>query len=391
MATIRSIAFDAKRALFNHTGLGNYSRYAIETMQRAYPEAELSLYTRKIHRRQMHPWLKRLNMPRLVTPDRGTLLPALWRHWRGMTGALRRDRPDVYHGLSNELPFDIRRAGIPTVVTIHDLIFRRIPENYTAIDRWLYNLKFRSAARNATRIIAISERTKADIIELYGIDPAKIDVIYQGVNPIFHQPVSEETREEVRQKYGLPERYIVMVGTLEQRKNQLIAIEALPEIDKDVTLVIVGHARNKYGEQVKRRIEELGLQQRVKMLRGVPTEHLPALYAMAEIAAYPSRYEGFGLPVVESLSTGTPVIAATGSCLEEAGGKGAVYIDPDSPTDFAHHANLLLADPALRRSMAAAGLSHISRFDDAGFARNVMETYHRAIEDFNRTNGINES
>ena len=112
---------------------------------------------------------------------------------------------------------------------------------------------------------------------------------------------------------------------------------------------------------------------------------------MAEIAAYPSRYEGFGLPVVESLSTGTPVIAATGSCLEEAGGKGAVYIDPDSPTDFAHHANLLLADPALRRSMAAAGLSHISRFDDAGFARNVMETYHRAIEDFNRTNGINES
>ena len=213
MATIRSIAFDAKRALFNHTGLGNYSRYAIETMQRAYPEAELSLYTRKIHRRQMHPWLKRLNMPRLVTPDRGTLLPALWRHWRGMTGALRRDRPDVYHGLSNELPFDIRRAGIPTVVTIHDLIFRRIPENYTAIDRWLYNLKFRSAARNATRIIAISERTKADIIELYGIDPAKIDVIYQGVNPIFHQPVSEETREEVRQKYGLPERYIVMVGT----------------------------------------------------------------------------------------------------------------------------------------------------------------------------------
>lgn len=385
--SVPNIAFDGKRALFNHTGLGNYSRYAIEAISGNNPDSICTLFTAKAAPEAMESWLGAHPRLRVVSRQSGEGLAPLWRHYGGLTAALRREKPDIYHGLSNELPLDIAKAGIPTVVTIHDLIFRRIPDNYKPLDRLLYDFKFRRSAAAATRVIAISERTKADIMELYDIDPDKIDVIYQGCNPLFTRPVNHSDIAEVKRLYDLPERYIIMVGTVEQRKNQLLAIEALPSLPDDVGLIIVGRERNDYGRAIASRIDALRLGSRVKSLTGVPTAHLPALYAQATMAAYPSRYEGFGLPVVEAISSGTPVIAATGSCLEEAGGPGAIYIDPDSPRQFAEAASAILTSQTLRATMVADGRRHTARFDAATFASQVNATYARAIREFHTHRG----
>ena len=381
---IGTIALDGKRALYNFTGLGNYSRYAIAALSAAMPFDEFRVYAHKRLPSQV-PFEVPHNVS-IVTPESlyGRKLGSLWRHWGGLSRALRRDGVQLYHGLSNELPFDIARAGIPSVVTIHDLIFRRIPENYKPVDRRLYDWKFSHAAREATRVIAISERTRADIMELYGVPAGKIDVVYQGCNPLFTLPVSDEERERVRKLYDLPPVFIAMVGTVEQRKNQLLVVEALRGLPSEVELVIVGRGRNNYGKQLRETIARYGLARRVKWLTGVPTLDLPAIYSLSTLSAYPSRYEGFGLPVIEAINCGTPVVAATGSCLEEAGGPGALYVSPDSAEEFAAAASCLLSDTALHSRMVAEGREYVARFSPLSFAEHTLDTYHTALREYSQ-------
>lgn len=377
-----TIGFDGKRALHNFTGLGNYSRFVVETMARSYPECRFVLFTSREPRDERVRYLLELPNVEVVTPRSAVWKPlrGVWRHRWGLTSAIRRSGVDLYHGLSNELPFDIRRAGVPSVVTIHDLIFRTFPGNYKAVDRRLYDMKFRSAARKATRVVAISERTRHDIERFYGVPSGRIDVIYQGCAPLFSRPADDDTRRRVAQLYRLPERYIICVGTIEQRKNQRLVAEAMAALPPDVSLVLVGRGRNGYDDELRRLCAALGVSDRVIHLQGVPTEHLPALYAMAQVAAYPSFYEGFGLPVIEALSCGVPVVAATGSCLEEAGGEGALYVDPRSPEEMADALRRLLCDDALRRRMVEAGRRHIAAFDPRHFADRLMATYRKAIK-----------
>jgi len=376
-----TIAFDAKRALLNFTGLGNYSRYAIETMAELYPDNRYLLCSHKFRPDERLKRLLALPNIEIVTPDThtGKLMKGLWRLRGGLTRRLKRENVDLYHGLSNELPFDIANSGIPSVVTIHDLIFKTVPQNYKPLDRKLYDFKFRSAARNASRVVAISKRTKEDLERFYNTPAEKIDIVYQGCNPLFSEPINDDTLHEIRALYNLPERYFICVGTLEQRKNQLLIARALPMIYGDIKLVLVGRERNGYGTELRHLCEKLGVNDRIIHLTGVPTRHLPGLYRMAEFAAYPSVYEGFGLPVIEALSCGVPVIAATGSCLEEAGGKGALYVSPDSASEFANAAIMILDNASLRHSLIAHGAEHIAKFNRVDFANRLMDCYRRAM------------
>lgn len=376
-----SIGYDAKRAACNTTGLGNYSRRVIDEISALHPDWELTLYTPRLRGDLLGTALSRRNC-RLVMPEGAWRhASSLWRVRRGITSRLGRDGLDLYHGLSNELPLDIRRSGVPSVVTIHDVIYRRCPDNYSAIDRRIYDYKYGRSARNATRVVAISRRTAADIVEFYNIDPAKIDVIYQSCHPQFSQPVSESAIARLRAEYpGLPKRYMAMVGTIERRKNQILAVRALPKIDSEVSLVIVGRGRQGYDEEVRREAIRLGVASRVQWIGGVDFTLLPAIYSQAEVAVYVSRYEGYGLPVVEAISSGTPVVAATGSCLEEAGGPGASYVDPDDPDEFAQAANELLENPFMRKVMVAAGQAHIERMLATPMADALTATYFRTLE-----------
>lgn len=380
------IGMDAKRAVLNATGLGNYSRYAVDAVSGAFPEARLRLYTPRVaDNPRLRPLLARPNVE-LAAPRREGPLGhgALWRTW-GMAADLRADAPDVYHGLSNELPLSIGRAGCASVVTVHDVIWRRVPEDYSAIDRRLYDWKYGESARRATRVIAISERTKADIIADFGIAPEKIDVIYQGVAPCFRERPDDARIEEAREALGLPERYIVQVGRVEGRKNQLLTVKALRALPPDVKLLIAGPRRMRaYVAEIERYIAAHGLRERVIWTDGVDFDLLPAVYAGAQAVAYPSRYEGFGLPVAEALGVGTPVVAATGSCLEEAGGEGALYVHPDDADGMADALRAIVDDSALRERLAAAGAGHVGRFTMEAFAEATMRCYRCAIEEYNQ-------
>lgn len=373
------IGFDGKRAVMNYTGIGNYSRLALQCIHNVAPDNRLLIYTPRIKSNPRLAPLLELKGVELHRPDTlfGRLAGSVWRS-RGICSQLRRDGLDLYHGLSNELPLGIDRCPFPSVVTIHDLIFRRHPEFYHRADVSICDRKFSYAARAATRVIAISERTKADIVELYGVDPAKIDIVYQGCADIFHQPIAAEEIARVRQKYALSGPYIIGVGTVEARKNQLLTLRALANLPKDVSLVIVGR-HTAYGRQMQAEAERLGLTSRVCYIQGAPFTDLPPLYAGAVAAAYPSFYEGFGIPMLEAIAAGVPVVAATGSCLEEAGGPGAIYVDPTSVGDFTDAMRSLIDDDALRRRMVADGRRHIARFAGENFGADLVKVYQSML------------
>lgn len=374
------IGYDAKRAVNNNTGLGNYSRLVIDTIASTGDDS-LVLYAPKLRDNPRLTPLLQLPNVTICGPDSwtGRKMSSLWRT-RGITRQLQRDGIGLFHGLSNELPLNIASSGIPSVVTIHDVIFRRFPHCYKPIDRKIYDYKFRKAAENATRVIAISERTRLDIMELYNIDAKKIDIVYQGCDPQFARPVDAADIERVKRKYGIDRPYIVGVGTVEERKNQLLTIKALPALPKEVIAVIVGR-RTRYAAEMDRFIAANGLADRVKFIEKADFTDFPALYCGALLSSYPSRYEGFGIPVIESLSVGTPVIIASGSCLEEAAGEGAPVVSPDDVEAFVDSARRLIDDTGYKAQVVAAGQEHIKRFSQQNFAAGLRDSYRKAIEE----------
>ena len=277
---------------------------------------------------------------------KSALAKAWWRS-RGIVKDLVRDGVQVYHGLSGELPTGLKKAGIRGVVTIHDLIFLRHPEYYHWWDVQLYAWKFRQTLKEADRIIAISERTRQDIIELGGAEYAD--------------------RISVRQRWQLPARYILNVGTIERRKNVLLAADALELLPQDVHLVVVGRQTD-YAR-------ELPQSERIHLLSGVSDEDLAVIYQLAEVFVYPSRYEGFGIPIIEAIAAGLPVVACTGSCLEEAGGPHCRYVGPDDVIGMAEALKMSLKGAPEREECIRKSREYIRRFEGSDVAAQVRRVY----------------
>jgi len=373
------IGFDGKRAVCNNTGLGNYSRLLIDVLANRYPEHEYILYTPEIRDNPRLSALHQLPNVRMSTPDShiGRMAPSLWR-LSGITGQLKKDGIGLMHGLSGELPTSLRHTGIAGVVTIHDLIFRRMPEYYRPADRMIYDHKFRHACQTANRVLAISECTKRDIIRDYGIDENKIDVVYQGCAAQFHRIPSSEEIRNVKKKYGLHRPYIISVGTLEQRKNQALAVRGIRGLPTEFDLVLVGR-RTQYAKVLDQYIQSYAMGDRVKFIENAQFTDLPALYAGAFCSSYTSRYEGFGIPVIESLNVGTPAIVATGSCLEEAGGAATPAVDPDDVEAWINNIKEMMNYSEIREKISRAGLAYVQRFNDRSMAEGTMECYLKAL------------
>lgn len=373
------IGFDAKRAVQNFTGLGNYSRYVIEALCHFYPENEYILYAPRYKSSRQFDHLVN-QYPKLSChyAQVGKPFQAVWRTF-GIPRELEREQVDIYHGLSNELPLNIshqRRAK--TVLTIHDLIFLRYPRYYSFIDRQLYTYKYRRSCENANAIVAVSEQTQKDLVEFFQVDPAKIHVIYQGCDPQFTVPISEGRKKEVRGIYGLPRRYVLMVGSIEERKNAALIVKAMPYLPEDVHLVLVGK-RTPYVNEIERILETNRSRPRVHLLHHVAFSHLPSIYQMAEVFVYPSRFEGFGIPILEALHSFTPVVAATGSCLEEAGGPDSLYVNPDDVKGLSAILNSLLSDSARRQDMARKGKIYAERFSPESQAKKLVSLYQSLL------------
>lgn len=377
------IGYDGKRALNNMTGLGNYSRLVIESMAGEFPDDEILAYAPKPRDNPRIASWKQFPNISMRFPHRGeaTFGKSLWRTF-GIPASLRKDKVDIYHGLSNELPLNIRKAGVPSVVTIHDVIYRTLPYCYKPADRKIYDFKYGASCRNATRIIAISECTKRDIMRFYRVPEEKIDVIYQGCHPSFAPAADRDAlgsdRDTIRD-LRLPDRYIVQVGTIERRKNALLSVRALAAInDKDIPLILVGRPTS-YLDEVMEEAQNKKIDHRIIIRSDIPFSHLPAVVRNASVALYPSRYEGFGLPVLEALSCGTATIAATGSCLEEAGGDAAIYVDPDDVKAMAEAIETVINNNDLRTGMIGRGLVYAAHFSNDGVAANTHRVYEKLL------------
>ncbi|MBQ7947624.1 MAG: glycosyltransferase family 4 protein [Bacteroidaceae bacterium] len=374
------IGFDGKRAVQNFTGLGNYSRYVVEALCKYAGNNKYMLYAPKERKNERLELLQQefkeclsLHYPKKSIWKK---LNSLWRIW-GIPADLRNDGVTLFHGLSNELPLNIKKAGIPSIVTVHDLIFLRLPYCYRLIDRLIYNYKFRKACQNADHIIAVSECTKRDIIEFYNIPAEKISVIYQGCSTIFAQTADDAQKQEVCNRHNLPQEFILSVGSIEKRKNTMLAVKALAQLPTNLHLVLIGKW-TPYVEELKAVAKQSGVENRLHIIHKASSADLPAIYQSATVFAYPSVYEGFGIPILEALYSRVPVVAAKGSCLEEAGGKYSLYVDKDDEKGMAEAIKQAMM-PERRAKMIDEGYKWAQKFTMQQMAQETIECYKKVI------------
>lgn len=368
------IAFDAKRAFLNSSGLGNYARTLIKSLNTYFPENHYTLFTPRTAQNDFHKVVSNQSTITIQEPEHfiDKKLRARWRSF-GITPMLNEKHVQVYHGLSNELPFNINQFKGKKIVTIHDLIFLRYPKLYPFIDRTIYNKKFRNACDTADIIIAISKETKRDIEKYYFIPESKIKVIYQSCDEQYYREIPAHVKEKVQQKYNLPAEYLLYVGTIEERKNLLTLVKALKET-KDIPLIVVGN-KKKYFETVMEYITSNNLQHRVQFLEHTTHDEMPAIYSRAKIFIFPSFFEGFGIPILEALTSKVPVITTAGGCFPEAGGPNSIYIDPNNEKELAERINFIWKSETLRKEMAEKGFEYAQGFHPQKCVEQLMQIY----------------
>jgi len=366
-----NIGFEAKRVFHNTTGLGNYSRDLVRILHSYYPQNRYFLYNPKPSKNTLFESLGVQVIEKRPSGAFYSFFSNLWRRF-GIINDLKRDHVDLFHGLSGELPVGLDKAGIKSVVTIHDVLFLRYPEFYSYIDRNIYYRKFKHAVEAADRVIAISEQTKKDIVQYLGIPENKISVVYQGCHQAFKEIYSAAEKKAVVKKYQLPKQFILNVGTIEARKNILVAVKALKNID--TTLVLVGR-KTAYTKEISTFITQNKLEQKVIFLHGLSPKELAILYQLAGLFIYPSLFEGFGIPIIEALFSNTPVITSIGSCFPEAGGPSSCYINPTEVDEVASAICKILDDKALQQKMTNDGFKYVQKFTDETIAKNLLKVY----------------
>lgn len=365
------LGLDAKRAFCNYRGLGNYSRLLIESLARwASSDLELVLLTPEISLREFSDWMTP-QCQRVMPKGIKRIAPELWRgwaqvkEWRGLDLS-------IYHGLSHDLPMATLSTApeVKTIVTIHDLIFLRYPELYPPWDRWTYLRKVKHSCTVADSVIAISQQTKQDLIDLLHVPEEKITILYQAIHPRYYkreQPqgglVTKDSSVESA-KGSVPKNpYFLFVGAFEERKNVKRLISAFVAIANEIEedLVLIG--KGPQDVELRDMVRAYSLQDRVHFYNNLQSEELPEFYQGATALVYPSIFEGFGLPLVEALMSETLVITSQGSCFPEAAGPGAFYVDPLRTDEIAAATSKVAGlDKAERKRRIDLGLQHSQQF-----------------------------
>jgi glycosyltransferase involved in cell wall biosynthesis len=285
---------------------------------------------------------------------------------------------ELFHS-TEHLLMPVRR--IPTVLTVHDLIFKLYPEHHKRLNYWYLNLAMPLFCRRASSIIAISEATKRDIVEHYGIDPAKIHVIYEAAAPHFIAPAADEIAR-VRQKHSLPKQYLLHLSTVEPRKNLDRLVDALLILRHefpDLALILVG-SKGWLCDDFFKRIESNQLSNIVRALGWVDDEDLPAVIGAASLAVQPSLYEGFGLPILEHMACGQVVAASNTSSHPEVGGDAAVYFDPENIEQMVQVIRDLLNDKEECKRRIGLGIEQAKKFSWQKAASETAAVYDQLIK-----------
>jgi len=365
-----TIAYDAKRAFLNYRGLGNYCRNVLMQLAQFYPDNHYLLCTPKD--KNLYPLLYNEPFETILPHGAWKLFPALWRR-TGIGSSLKNRSINIYHGLSQELPHDIDQLHCKSVVTMHDAIFLRYPHLYSATYRYSFIKRNEYACRKADLIFAISEQTKKDYIHFFGVPEEKIKVVYQGCNDIYWQPVSEKQCAQVKLRFSLPDQYILSVGALEERKNQIRLIKALASAHIQIPLVLVGRGNGNYIQSLHQTAKQYNID--LRLITDATLNDLPALYSLATVFAYPSLFEGFGIPILEAARCQTPVVASKGICFEEIVGDGALYVDPLDIDELGSAIKNYIDSPDLRKVHTATALKNTERFKASQRAKDMMDAY----------------
>jgi glycosyltransferase involved in cell wall biosynthesis len=318
-----NIGFDAKRAFFNRSGLGNYSRSLISNLSQLYPDNRYFLYSARSS--GMFDLEDNMELARIS-------FPAGFRRTFNMMRGWREHGIDLYHGLSNELPAK-PSALVKTVVTMHDLLFQDFPEDYPFLDRKIYQSKVRHTLRVADHIVAISEVTKKDLVERFGVNPNRVSVIYQSCSSHFFIKKEEHIKSDVGTHYELKRPFFLCVSSFSFRKNQNRLVKAWLDsnLGKDFDLVLIG-GRNKFRDELKAKVENGGARYRqtVKFRDVKSNDDLATICQLSYCMIYPSLKEGFGIPVLEGMASGRPVLTSVDTSCHEAGGNAVMTFDPNS-------------------------------------------------------------
>jgi glycosyltransferase involved in cell wall biosynthesis len=286
---------------------------------------------------------------------------------------------ELLHGLAFVTP---AAAACPTVVTVHDLSFVRFPEAFRPFNRNYLNWATRMSVRRAARVIAVSECTRRDVIDLLGVAPERVVTVPNGVGAEFG-PAPAAQVEAFRRQAGLPERFILYVGTLEPRKNleRLVdAYAAWRSRTSSPAPLVIGGGKGWFYRSIFARVQALGLEEQVLFPGFIPAEALPWWYRAAALFVYPSRFEGFGLPVLEAMASGTPVVTSTAGALAEVAGDAALAADPDDTAGLAGAIERALAEPDLAAQMAAAGLRRAAGYSWERTARETAAVYDAVLD-----------
>ena len=372
------IGIDYTAAVNQGAGIGRYARQMTRALLELDRENEYVLFvpsaSPEASRASESAIVGQANVSLARLPLSERALVALWHRLRvPVPVELFSGRLDVFHSPDFALAPVLRAR---TLVTVHDLSFRRVPECFKpALLSYLNRVVPRSVAR-ADIVLADSESTRNDAIELLRLAPERVFVVYAGVDSRFRRVTDQGLLEDVRSRYSLPGRFVLSVGTLQPRKNYVRLIEAFSRLSdvEDVSLVISG-ARGWLYEEIYRRVEELGLSSRVLFPGYVAEADLPALYSLSEVFAFPSLYEGFGLPPLEAMACGTPVVVSRASSLPEVVGNAGCLVDPLSVEEIAGTLQALLDSPARRADLAEQGVAQAARFTWSEAARVLLGLY----------------
>lgn len=362
-----NIGIDAKRIFLNQTGLGSYGRNLVTGLNQINGVDKFLLYSTgkgKIFKAET------LNK-KFSTFFSGSRIKAFWRSY-SIINNLKKDKIDLYHGISSELPFSLKKhPEISKIVDIHDLLFLRFPDFYSLTDRKMFELKTKFACEIADKIVATSEATKQDIIHFYHIAPEKIEVVYQSCADIFFETVEEDAKEKIRKKYKLPAEYLLCVGTIQERKNQKQILEALKISKNKLPLVLIGGG-TKYKEQLIAFAKEQNLDLIIPTVF-VKDEDLPAIYQMAKIFVFPGLYEGFGIPVLEAMASKTPVISSLNTSMAEILQNLDCLINPLSTEDLAEKIDAFLANDT--KALVNKNYERALQFTNKKFAQKMTSVY----------------
>lgn len=354
---------------YRRAGIHHYTAQVIRHLPRGADAPEYVVYTR--HQADF------LRLPGITAvptriPTEKRSLRILWEQtiwpWQ-----VRQQQIDLLHGMAFVTPALSTR---PSIITVYDLSFLHFPDRFPPLQRRYLSHQTRRSCRRARRIITISESGRRDVHRFFGIPLNRIDVVYPGVDSHYH-PYEAGEVDAFRQARGIG-RFLLHVGTLQPRKNIPLLLESLAQLPPELHLVLVGGKGWLYDE-IFARVQALGLAGRVHFPGYVPDAELPLWYNAAELLVFPSVYEGFGMPVIEAMACGTPVVAAGSASIPEAVGDAGLLFDPQRADVCADRITAVLHDPQISAKMRARGLAHASQFSWEKAGQQTAQVYRRAM------------